>query len=412
MKEEIKITKLIFVFVLLLIITTAGLRFVTINKIMVSPLSKSFSIYAFLANHKPPSKTVYGFLPWWSLKDAKYLQLDKLTDIAYFGLNIDAEGNFVTHTDEGSIDPGYDKWINDDSLVTLIKNAKLCGVKIALTIISHYDETSDRFLNCQTCWDNLANNTIAELRKKEITDVNINFEYTEYTPKETADKYTRFIKYLNDRLDNEFVKSEVIVSTFADSMTKPRVTDIKGLGQVADGIFIMAYDFHRPTSKNAGPVAPINGKGVHAEYDISTMLLDYVSVSPPNKLIMGVPYYGYNWVVETDEKYAQRISGNDDIGYSQSQTYKNIMDTILETSPDIEWDELAQSPYFIYTSPKTNSIREVYFDNKDSLREKYKLVKKNGLRGVGIWALGYDGGYTDLWDLLGEEFTNKEDSPL
>ena len=32
------------------------------------------------------------------------------------------------------------------------------------------------------------------------------------------------------------------------------------------------------------------------------------------------------------------------------------------------------------------------------------MAKDKNLRGVGIWALGYDKGYQDLWNLLGEEF--------
>jgi spore germination protein YaaH len=122
---------------------------------------------------------------------------------------------------------------------------------------------------------------------------------------------------------------------------------------------------------------------------------------------MGVPYYGYNWIVTTTDQNAVRIPGNDLIGTSQSQPYQNVMDTILETKPQINWDELAQSPYFTYTSPATGMTRQVYFENEQSLKAKYELVKKYDLAGVGIWALGYDGGYQELWNLLKEEFVTQ-----
>jgi spore germination protein YaaH len=168
----------------------------------------------------------------------------------------------------------------------------------------------------------------------------------------------------------------------------------------------MAYDFHRPSSDTAGPVSPIDGKGVHAEYDIRTMIQDYMKRSDPRKLIMGVPYYGYNWVVTEPTEYAQRIPGNDYIGYSQSQTYSMIMDTIIDINPVVYWDELGKVPYYSYVSNNTGSIREVYFENLDSLKIKYDLVKQNNMGGVGIWALGYDGGYQELWNLLDQEFFN------
>ncbi|KKT11682.1 MAG: hypothetical protein UV89_C0011G0004 [candidate division WWE3 bacterium GW2011_GWB2_43_22] len=168
----------------------------------------------------------------------------------------------------------------------------------------------------------------------------------------------------------------------------------------------MGYDFHRPTSDTAGPVAPIGGKGVHSEYDIETMLKDYLAIVPPNKLLLGVPYYGYNWVVGEDEKYAERIDGNDNIGFSQSQSYEAIMDVLIDIKPKVMWDDLGQVPYFSYISAETGQQRQVFFENQRSLAVKYKLVKNNGLMGVGIWALGYDGGYTELWDLLYDEFIN------
>ena len=119
---------------------------------------------------------------------------------------------------------------------------------------------------------------------------------------------------------------------------------------------------------------------------------------------MGVPYYGYNWVVETDEEYAKRIEGDDAIGFSKSQAYEDVMETILENNPNIMWDELGQTPFFTYISEETGQIREVYYENAQSLAAKYDLINENNLAGVGIWALGYDGGYVELWDLLHEKF--------
>ena len=370
---------------------------------IISPLAKSFSLLSYNGRREPPKKIIYGYLPYWTLKDEKYLQYDKLTDIAYFGIHIQEDGNFLKIVD-GEYEPGYNNWVNNEKVLEVIENSKKYDVNFALTIISHRDNISDAFLDCRECWDTLADNVIAELVKYDITDVNLNFEYVEYTPREKAKQYTQFTRFMNDRLDATFPDSKLVVSTFADSAIRPRVTIIEEIGKAADQIFIMGYDFHRPTSDTAGPVSPIGGKGVHAEYDIETMMKDYVAYIPPSKIILGVPYYGYNWVVERNEEYAKRIVGRDDIGYSQSQTYEAIMETILTVRPEIKWDELGKSPYFTYISPETLSLRQVYFDNVDSLAVKYDMVNEKGYAGVGIWALGYDGGYNELWNLLKVKF--------
>ncbi len=370
---------------------------------ILSPMGSSFSILSFNNVREPPKKIIYGYLPYWTLEEAKYFQYDKLTDIAYFGLYIDANGDFLKYQN-GETVPGYNQWKNSKELTDIIAEAKKHNVNFALTIISHVDDVSDKFLDCRECWLNLSNNIINELIEKDIKDVNLNFEYVQYTPKEKARQYTEFVDFLNKKLDETIGDSTLTVSTFADSVVKDRITDIEGLGKAADLIFIMGYDFHRPSSDTAGPVSPIGGKGVHAEYDLGTMMHDYLAYVPPNKIVLGVPYYGYNWVVERDDKYAKRISGSDDSGYSQSQTYEAIMETVLTVKPDVKWDDLAKTPYFTYISPETGSVREVFYDDVDSLKVKYDMINDLDLAGVGIWALGYDGGYAELWSLLQQEF--------
>jgi hypothetical protein len=55
------------------------------------------------------------------------------------------------------------------------------------------------------------------------------------------------------------------------------------------------------------------------------------------------------------------------------------------------------------------------FRTKSPFSIKYDWIKKNKLGGVGIWALGYDNGYSDLWDILAEKFSEeseKQDNTL
>src|SRR5690606_32568780 len=72
---------------------------------LASPLvDQSFS--RFLPNfpHQKSKKIVYGFLPYWNVRDVT-LQ-PELTSLAYFSLTLAEDGTFVTENNGGT-EPGY-----------------------------------------------------------------------------------------------------------------------------------------------------------------------------------------------------------------------------------------------------------------------------------------------------------------
>ena len=408
MKKELKLSIAILSFSLILLTALIVVKSKS-NNIdgynIISPLSSNKSVLAFSTKDEKPKKIIYGYLPYWSLEKIKYLQLDKLTDIAYFGLYLDKDGNFIkTKEGEGGElvqEPGYVNWNENEDLDKLIEISKEFGVRISLTVIAHVDEDIDEFLDCRECWNTLLENLKIELDKKGIVDINLNFEHAEGTNEGIDKKFSELTKYLNDELDKVYGNSYVVVSAFADSATQNRVSsDLENLSRAADGIFIMAYDYHRPVSEEIGPVAPIQGPGI----DVMETINDFLTKMPPNKIILGVPYYGYNWLVDDESEYSKRSEGSDEKGYSGAQAYDHVMETIIENRPFIKWNENGKSPYFTYISKDSNHLRTVYYENAKSLKYKYDIVKDYNLGGVGIWALGYEGGYTELWELLYDSF--------
>lgn len=405
-----KINLVISIFILAGILFGAGLVIKNTDREVKGELLYPFSrnptvLSSFSKISERPKKIIYGYLPYWSLEKTEYLQIDKLTDIAYFGLYLDEDGNFVTTTEgsDGTMiqEPGYDNWKNNENLKALIKNSKENDVRFALTIIAHIDDKNDKFLNCRECWDTLLKNIIVELNEKGIRDVNLNFEHAEGTDEGIDIKFSEFTKYLNDELDKIYGNSYLVVSAFGDSATQNRVSsDLENLSRASDGIFIMAYDYHRPASEEIGPVSPVEGPGI----DVKETITEFLTKVPPNKVILGLPYYGYNWLVEDDSPYSKRVDGSDENGFSESQSYESVLSTIIKVNPVIKWNEEGKSPYFTYNSLETDQLRTVYYENPKSLKYKYDLIEDYKLGGVGIWALGYDGGYTELWDLLYEYF--------
>jgi spore germination protein len=393
-----------------------------VRKSVVSPVDRAFKVNTLGEGTRREQYKVYGYLPYWTLSEAENLDLSILTDIAYFGVEIDPEGNLVKKYQDGDEvknHSGYWVWRNDPLLTDLMAKTRSSGTRTALTVISHEDSISTEFLNCPDCWDTLYQKLKSEMDYRKINDINLNFEFYQMVDKGLAYKYTEFARKIKRNLQKDMPGSKVTVTAFADSIINDRITDIESISKVVDEIFIMAYDFHVMPESKATPVSPMGGRGIHSGYDIKTMIKDYLSYVPPQKLILGVPYYGFNWSEDTfagDEETFLDIATD---SYKNSeeenaepekqtntliQTYDQIMTNVEDSGAQIHWDELGQVPYYEYADPESGNPRKVYFENEKSLRVKYRIAKEFNLAGVGIWALGYDSDRPELWNLLEEEF--------
>jgi hypothetical protein len=92
-----------------------------------------------------------------------------------------------------------------------------------------------------------------------------------------------------------------------------------------------------------------------------------------------------------------------DTYYDKDIPYREVMN-LYGTNYTPQYDFVSMTNYFFLEFGDSTSV-ECWFDNAASLEKKYNLALSYGLKGVGIWALGYDNGYTDLWQLLDNQFT-------
>ena len=67
-------------------------------------------------------------------------------------------------------------------------------------------------------------------------------------------------------------------------------------------------------------------------------------------------------------------------------------------------DSESQTPWYKYENP---TWFQTWYDDSLSLSKKYDFAISKKLGGVGIWALGYDDGYDELWNALSEKMGAK-----
>ncbi|MBU0650112.1 hypothetical protein KKG63_02855 [Patescibacteria group bacterium] len=371
-----------------------------LERTLFRPLDNSYSILGSKSVFKDylGGQKVYAFLPYWSLGDHE-LNLNHITDLSYFGLNVDARGRIIRN------DGPYRVWRENKQLATALKSLKKAGAQISVTLVCHDDDDIDALLNCPTCWKTLARDVETELSWAGIKDLNVDFEYSGYTSPANAQKYSQLVDLLNKHLDAALGDSFVVVSTYADAVEQAgreevRLTDPKSLALAADAIFIMAYDFHRPTSGNAGPVSPLEGLYNTTQLNLTKMLETYLTTVSASKLILGLPFYGYDWVVADGSPMSDRVEGSDYLGYSTSRTYAQITDQLVKKQIRPLWDDRSKTPYYNYVDEETGSQRQVWYDNEESLKYKIGLAGRHNLLGIGVWALGFEGGYSDLWQVF------------
>ncbi len=204
-------------------------------------------------------------------------------------------------------------------------------------------------------------------------------------------------------------RCQIDVDVFADSAEKYRLWDLASLEPVTDRFIVMAYDYYRKSSKQAGPVAPLTGRcnpdtkteSLCLDQDIVTHISQFSKIIPSEKIILGVPFYGYEWQTVDDSYLANTYPGTGTMAsYSRVQS---IFSDIDVSSVSARWSDLSLSPFLSYQ--QDNKTYQIQFENAQSLAQKIKLVKSANLGGIAIWALGYETPYPELWQPIKELFT-------
>ena len=330
-----------------------------------------------------PNKEVVGFIPYWDLDTLDKLNLDELTTVNIFGIEPDGQGNIIITDTQGNADGGWTMW-NDPRLGPFIDSLKKKQIRTNITIKMFSDSHMESMLTSTDAQKKLISNIMYMVGSKNLDGVNLDFEYVGNVPDNVRNGFTSFVSNLHSELTKEFPSATLSIDTYASSGVSNDLFDLSTLSHVVDSFIIMGYDFHTPYT-SSGPVAPLTG-----EQSIVSYLANYLQKVPAGKIILGVPYYGYDWVTTNPSPNSTTIL-----------TYADIMGS--NSSNNFQWDSSSQTPWYQYTDGQ-NMTHKVYFEDVRSLGLKYDLVNQSKLEGIGIWAVGYDGEFKELDQLISQKF--------
>lgn len=208
---------------------------------------------------------------------------------------------------------------------------------------------------------------LAELNSKGYTGIDVDFEYI---LSEDRDYFTTFVARMTNILNESGYTVSVALApkTSADQQgLLYEGKDYAGLGAAANSVLLMTYEWGFTYSVPMA-VAPVNKVRQVIEYAVTEI--------PSAKIDMGIPNYGYDWPLPYEK------------GVTRARTIGNIeaVNIAVRYGAVIQYDEIAQTPYFNYTDEQQTE-HEVWFEDVRSMQAKFRLISEYNLRGAGYWQI-------------------------
>lgn len=333
------------------------------------------------------NKMVYGWHPYWVGSAYQNYQWDLLSHLSFFSYEVDyTTGNAVsTHG-----------WATSAAVNAALTSG---NTKVTLCVTLFANHTS--FLTNATAKQNLIDNLISLITTRGAHGVNIDFEGL---PSSQASNFANFMVSLANQMHAAIPGSEV--STVLYSVDWNSVFNFSIMEPAVDYYIIMGYDYYYSGSSTAGPNDPLFHFGSTYNYSLSRSITDYLKVGCPlDKLILGLPYYGREWSTTS----LTVPSGTTATGVSRTYSYIQNNSSGYYSTANHSYENDSQSDMYLFMNGSTP--KQCFITEEDAFDKRLKHVLQTGIGGIGIWALGYDDGYMNLWNSIEDNLTECYSDP-
>lgn len=229
--------------------------------------------------------------------------------------------------------------------------------------------------------DKLIGHIINTIEQKGYDGVDIDFEFVEA---QYADEYSNFIARVNNALTPlGYITIVALAPKISDSQPGLLYEAHRygPLGEAADGVLLMTYEW----GYTYGPpmaVAPID--------KVREVVMYALTRIPPEKILLGIPNYGYDWTLPFVRGTPARSISN-----------VEAVQLASEYNAEILFDQRAQTPYFYYTD-RQGREHAVWFEDPRSIQAKIDLIKEFSLWGAGVWNIYRQ--FPSMWLQIASQF--------
>ena len=295
---------------------------------------------------------------------------EHLTYLAIFSYAVKRDGSLTPVEDQPSL------------------NAALKDRVAPLMVLTNFEDGQFRtelatlILTNEALQDRVLNQALQIMEEKGYRGLDFDFEYLGAN---NSDRYVRFLEKARQLLKARgyFLSTALAPKYRAEQRgVLYEGHDYRAIGQVVDFIFFMTYEWGW------------SGGEPMAVSQISSMrsVMRYaVSVVPRQKIMMGMPLYGYDWTLPY-------VKGGK---FAKSVSPQKALELAIRYGASINYDKTSQAPWFRYTDEQGKE-HEVWFEDARSMQAKFDLVKELGIRGFFYWVLGND--FPQNWLLIEDNF--------
>lgn len=322
---------------------------------------------------------VFGYHPWWMRDTWQQYDYSVLDKLIFFDVRVNDQAGFQ------NLQGWPSQW------ESMIQSAQRNGTQVVPTV-ALLDNTP-QFVNIfrsNTLTAALLRNTMDLVRRANADGIHLDFEIFSNVPPEARNGFTRYVALLRDEL--KAFKPQAQLTVFVTAFDHADALDEVALARYADHLIVQGYDMHWLTAPNAGPLGPLTGwNGANWE----TIVNRFVGMGiPREKLIMAVPYYGYEWPTVSDQPGAATRGAGREMTYAPvDPAYLPLIQINAQqrvAAHGLRRDPITNMPYYAFQG--ADGWYQGWFDDAQSLQQKYNFVKQQRLGGIAIFPLGYDGG--------------------
>ena len=348
--------------------------------------------------------------PTWYDKAYKEYHYDRVNVISYYSYDIDPSSGFPLNPD------AVQDFLKADGMVAHVKGRpriKSYGdekiikpdtsyAKILLSVSLHGEENVRTFLAPE---NKLAQQEAIDQIMKLVDSMKIDGVELNIlnVPTDRRGEFYKFLTQISARVHGP--RPDRLVFMSMPPFDYQKIYDFSELTPIIDYFIILAIDFHMQAADGEivkGPLAPLNLRTADQALDIRKSVaqtIRNIGTYNADRVILALPNFGMMWVSQGANEIPV-----DKITYDDLMTdYINVDDPFDTVRFDISrctniWQFIDAKDTF---SLPTRT--EIYFDNIDTWRVKYKFALDSRIGGVGLHFLGDIQQYADEHNALLDE---------